>query len=136
MHSGSILKKLKPVAIGSAMADMALLLLVFFMASTTTEPPKGVEVQLPVAVTQGAEQDSIYITIASNGHIYFEGKKVTADTLNDYLAMRQSEKDRVVALTADKNLDYQVVREVLDVLQQQDFLNVVFMSEQKKELID
>ncbi len=136
MRSGSILKKLKPVAIGSAMADMALLLLVFFMASTTTEPPKGVEVQLPVAVTRGAEQDSIYITIAGNGAIYFEGSKVTADTLNDFLAMRQSEKDRVVALTADRNLQYSVVNEVMNILQQQGFLNVVFMSEQKKTLID
>ncbi len=133
MRNNSILRKLKPVAIGSAMADMALLLLVFFMASTTTEPPKGVEVNLPVAVTQGAEQDSIYITIAADGNIYFEGSEVSPDALNDYLAMRKSEKDRVVALTADRNLDYNVVREVLEILQQQNFLNVVFMSEQVKE---
>lgn len=133
MPGYSILKKLKPVAIGSAMADMALLLLVFFMASTTTEPPKGVEVNLPVAVTQGAEQDSIYITIAADGNIYYEGSEVSPDALNDYLAMRKSEKDRVVALTADRNLDYNVVREVLKILQQQNFLNVVFMSEQVKE---
>ncbi len=133
MRTNSIIKKLKPVAIGSAMADMALLLLVFFMASTTTEPPKGVEVALPVAVTQGAEQDSIYITIASDSNIYYEGSSVSPDALNDYLAMRKSEKDRVVALTADKNLDYRVVREVLEILQQQNFLNVVFMSEQAKE---
>ncbi len=133
MRKYSILKKLKPVAIGSAMADMALLLLVFFMASTTTEPPKGVEVNLPVAVTQGAEQDSIYITIAADGNIYYEGSEVSYDALNDYLAMRKSEKDRVVALTADRNLDYNVVREVLEILQQQNFLNVVFMSEQVKE---
>ncbi len=133
MRNNSILRKLKPVAIGSAMADMALLLLVFFMASTTTEPPKGVEVNLPVAVTQGAEQDSIYITIAADGNIYYEGSEVSPDALNDYLAMRKSEKDRVVALTADRNLDYNVVREVLEILQQQNFLNVVFMSEQVKE---
>ena len=60
----SFLKKLKPVSIGSAMADMALLLLVFFMATTTTEPPRGVEVELPKALTQGAEQDSLYITVS------------------------------------------------------------------------
>jgi len=63
MRKGSFLSKLRPLTIGSAMADLALLLLVFFMASTTTEPPKGVEVVIPKGTTQGAEQDSLYLTI-------------------------------------------------------------------------
>ncbi len=46
--------------------------------------------------------------------------------------MRQSEKDRVVSVTADKNLDYSVVSRLMGVLKEQDFLNVVFMSQQRK----
>ncbi len=125
----SFLDKLKPISIGSAMADMALLLLVFFMASTTTEPPKGVEVELPKAETQGAEQDSLYISISKEGNVYFDQKPVDIQQLSDRLAMRQGEKDRVISISADKNLDYNIVSKVLLVLQKQDFLNVVFMSE-------
>lgn len=129
MTRNSFIKKLKPITIGSSMADMAMLLLVFFMATTTTEPPKGVEVELPSAYTRGAEQDSLYITISKTGSIYLDGKNVDVEQLNDYLAMRQSERDRAVSITADRNLNYDQVSVVLSALQDQDFLNIVFMSE-------
>ena len=132
MKDKSFLRKIKNASIGSAMADMALLLLVFFMATTTTEPPKGVEVELPAAATSGAEQDSVYITVSSRGEYYFDGKRSALSEISDYLAMRQSEKDRVVSVTADKNLDYSVVSRLMGVLKEQDFLNVVFMSQQRK----
>ena len=133
MHTRSFLQKLKPVAIGSAMADLALLLLIFFMATTTTEPPKGVDVDLPQSVTKGAEQDKIYITVSRTGEYYFEGNRVSIQQLNDSLAMRQTEKDRVVAITADKNLNYSVINELIEVLRDQDFLNVLFMSQPRRE---
>ena len=115
------------------MADLALLLLVFFMATTTTEPPKGVDVDLPQSVTKGAEQDNIYITVSRAGEYYFEGSRVSIQQLNDSLAMRQTEKDRVVAITADKNLNYSVINELIEVLRDQDFLNVLFMSQPRRE---
>ncbi len=133
MKNKSFLNKLKHASIGSAMADMALLLLVFFMASTSAEPPKGVEVELPKAETQGAEQDSLYVSISNEGNIYFDGKPVSIEELSDRLAMRQSEKDRVISITADKNLDYKIISGVLLVLKRQDFLNIVFMSESRNQ---
>lgn len=132
MNGRSFLRKLKTASIGAAMADMALLLLVFFMATTTTEPPKGVEVALPEAETQGAEQDSIYITISADGGLYYDSKPIALEQLADRLGMRRGEKDNVVAVTADKGLPYREVRRVLDMLREQDFLNVVFMAEPKE----
>ncbi len=133
MHTNSFLKKLKPISFGATMADMALLLLVFFMASTSTEPPKGVEVSLPKAQTEGAEQDSLYITISKKGGLYFDGRAVTLQMLRDNLEMRKGEKDRIISITADKSLDYEIVAQVLLLLQEQDFLNVVFMSESRED---
>ena len=129
----SFMTRFRTISIGSAMADMALLLLVFFMASTSTEPPSGVSLELPRARTQGAEQESIYITISREGDVYIDGRKTTTEDLQDSLAMRQSEKDRVVSITADKNLNYEVIAGVLSILRSQDFLNIVFMSESRKE---
>jgi len=131
----SFMSRLKPIAIGSAMADLALLLLVFFMASTSTEPPRGVEVELPRARTQGAEQESIYVTISRQGDLYVDGRRMTLQDFHDHLAMRQTEKDRIVSVTADRNLDYMVVASVLSVLRTQDFLNIVFMSESREEAV-
>lgn len=132
MKVRSFISSLKPVAIGTSMADLALLLLVFFMASTSTEPPSGVELTLPFAETQGAEQESIYITLSRQGDLYVDGRKMTLQDLYDNLAMRHSEKDKIVSVTADKNLEYRIVAEVLSVLRSQDFLNVVFMSQSRK----
>ena len=129
MQKQSFLNKLKFVSIGSAMADMALLLLIFFMAATSTEPPKGVEVELPESVTEGAEQDTLYLTISNKNRVYLDGKEVNYDQLNDELSIRQSEKDRVVSITADRNLDYKDISVVLEILKAQEFLNVVFMSQ-------
>lgn len=129
MNKNSFLRKLKPISFGTAMADIALLLLVFFMTTTSTEPPKGVEVVLPKAETKGAEQDSLFVTISKQGSLYFDGNQVTLQQLHDSLAMRQAEKDRIISITADKDLNYEVVSMVLGVLQEQEFLNVVFMSE-------
>lgn len=131
MTTRSFLRKLKPIAFGISMADMALLLLVFFMASTSTEPPRGVVVELPRATTQAAEQESLYVTVSQTGEIYLDGKKTGIQDLKDSLAMRQSEKDKIVSITADKNLEYRVIQSVLSALREQDFLNVVFMSESR-----
>lgn len=129
----SFMRKLKSVSLGASMADLALLLLVFFMATTSTEPPKGVEVDVPKAKTVGAEQDSLYISIGKKGGLYFDGRATNLDDLKDLLAMRGGEIDRPVAITADKNLDYKTIKSVLDVLRDKEFLNIVFMSEPRKE---
>ena len=129
MKNRSTLKLIKQTSLGASMADMAMLLLVFFMSTTTTEPPKGAEVQLPKAMVQGAEQDTLYITIAANGSLWLDSQEISLEQLHDSLAMRQGEKDRVVSVTADKNLPYREVAKVLNVLQEREFLNIVFMSE-------
>lgn len=128
----SFLKKIKPISTGAAMADLALLLLIFFMASTTTEPPKGVEVTLPKAQTEGAEQDSIYISVSSKGEIFYDSQRVSLEELSDHLAIRSGEKDRIISITADKDLPYKTIQKLLDVLKKRDFLNVVFMAEPKQ----
>ncbi len=133
MLQSPFLKKLRSFSLGASAADMAMLLLVFFMATTSTEPPKGVTVELPEAVTQGAEQDSLYISISKEGTLYFDGKESSIEDIKDQLAIRQNEKDRIVSITADKDLNYSIVANVLDVLRQYDFLNVVFISQPREE---
>jgi len=132
MKEKSFLRKMKPISIGASMADLAMLLLIFFMTATSTEPPQGAEVELPKSKTEGAEQDSLYVTLSKDNRLYFDGRVVSNDEFQDLLQIRKSERDRVVAVTADKNLRYEDVSRLLKVLQRNDFLNVVFMSESKE----
>ncbi len=132
MKKGSFLKKLKAVSAGASMADMAMLLLVFFMATTSTEPPKGVEVELPKASVQGAEQDSLYLTVTADA-VYLDSERSSYEDLGDLLSMRGGETDRTVSITADRALPYKNMSEVLKLLREHDFLNIVFMAQPRGE---
>lgn len=125
----SFIKKIQFISIGSAMADMALLLLIFFMASTSSEPPQGVSVDIPRGYTESADQDSFYLTVSKNGELYLDGQKMTKEELVSELTMRQGERDRTVSITADREMPYKEIKELLYLLQKEDFLNVVFMAE-------
>ncbi|MDH5718244.1 MAG: biopolymer transporter ExbD [Spirochaetia bacterium] len=123
--------KVKSVSVGAAMADMAMLLLIFFMTTTTTEPPQGVELDPPAGIVKSAEQESLYITVSKFGQYYCDGEPVTLERIKDILALRSYEKETPVSITADKNLKYQYISELLKTLQEGDFLNVTFMAEEK-----
>jgi biopolymer transport protein ExbD len=110
-----------------------MLLLVFFMATTSTEPPKSVEIDLPKGRTESAEQDTLYITISKSNQVYFDGRLSSIEDIRDQLALREGEKDRPVSITADKNLNYSSVASILGVLREYDFLNILFMSQPKDE---
>lgn len=129
----TFLSKLRPFSLGASAADLAMLLLVFFMATTSTEPPKSVEIDLPKGRTESAEQDTLYITIAKNNQVYFDGRLSSIDDIRDQLALRGGEKDRPVSITADKNLNYSSVSGILAILREYDFLNILFMSQSKDE---
>lgn len=129
----SFLSKLRPFSLGASAADLAMLLLVFFMATTSTEPPKSVEIDLPKSKTESAEQDTLYITLSQRGDIYFDGRLSSIPEIKDQLALRRGEKDRPVSLTADKKLNYSSVSGILNVLKEYDFLNVVFISQPEEE---
>lgn len=125
----NFLSRLRPFSLGASAADLAMLLLVFFMATTSTEPPKSVEIDLPKGRTESAEQDTLYITISKSNQVYFDGRLSSIDDIRDQLALREGEKDRPVSITADKNLNYSSISSILTVLMEYDFLNILFMSQ-------
>ncbi len=129
----NFLSRLRPFSLGASAADLAMLLLVFFMATTSTEPPKSVEIDLPKGRTESAEQDTLYITLAKNNQVYFDGRLSSIDDIRDQLALRVGEKDRPVSITADKNLNYSSISSILGILREYDFLNILFMSQPKDE---
>jgi len=129
----TFLSKLRPFSLGASAADLAMLLLVFFMATTSTEPPKSVEIDLPKGKTESAEQDTLFITISKNNQIYFDGRLSSIDDIRDQLALRGGEKDRPISITADKNLNYSSISSILGTLREFDFLNILFMSQPKDE---
>ena len=114
------------------MADLAFLLLIFFMAATNTETPKSVEVELPVGKTQGAEQESIFVSITRDEQLYYEGEKISPDALKSKLGF-QTNKEKVIALTGDRNVSYRKISQIINMLKDEGFLKVVFLAQEREK---
>ncbi|MGB2831701.1 MAG: ExbD/TolR family protein [Methylotenera sp.] len=99
--------------------DVTLVLLVIFMVTAPMTNP-GV-VDLP-KVGQGLKQHQVppvVLTVKLNKKVEFDNKPMTRDEL--LLAVRQSLKkspDRAIVIAADKNVKYDEVIGVMDLLKQ------------------
>ena len=99
--------------------DVVFLLLVFFiysMLSVTIH--RGLPVHLPAATTsQADEQDFISITVQKTGRLFLEDEEVDVHSLASLLmrAHRKTSEPKVY-LRADKDVSYQRVVEILDVV--------------------
>ncbi|TFH38829.1 MAG: biopolymer transporter ExbD [Chrysiogenales bacterium] len=117
----------------TAMADTALQLIIFFMASTTYDAPNLAEINLPQSETQTSESEYIYLSLTRDGMVYLGKEELSLDGLRVYLSNRQDQRNKVVSVFADKNMQYREIAVVLTILQEQEFLNVLFMTQPKKD---
>jgi biopolymer transport protein ExbD len=126
-------RRFQTIALGSAMADIAMLLLIFFMTSTTTDPPKTIAIQLPKATTSGVENEIFYLSLDTDGAIHYHDDKIQEDELKVLLMEKQGAEDRRVNISADKRLAFEKVDRILNILQDKGFLNIAFMAEPKHQ---
>ena len=101
------------------MIDVMLVLLVIFMivvpimeAGTRAVPPHGVNLE-----AHPEEDTDQTLAIDRQGHYYLNKRPIAAATLASSLREVFAARidDRVLYVTADKNLDYGAVRDALDI---------------------
>ncbi len=118
------MKLRRRVRIGSSiptasMADIALLLLIFFMSTTIIGSRQGSAVRLPGA-TAGERlraEGMIRVSIGPNGEVAFNDARVPLASVGSLLAEKRARRpDLVVALYADARTPYALVASVLDEL--------------------
>ncbi len=131
------LKKEGKVAIPTAsMSDIAFLLLIFFMVSTTFRKEVGLKVILPEArATEKLTRtrDISHIYIAKDGKISVDDKIVTPDVVKIAYARKVQEKpELIVSIKADKRVKYDYVDKVIEALRDAKALRVVFATDYKK----
>ena len=101
----------------SSLTDIVMLLLIFFLLSSSFVVQPGIKVQLPKSET--GEVDSkrqIIISLTEQGSIFLNSEQVTTETLGAKLsALIGKESDRVVVINADKNVNLQSAVQVMDI---------------------
>lgn len=96
--------------------DVVLMLVIFFMLTTTFVLSPGIQVDLPQgnSMQQSQESDAIII-ITEEGTVYYEDERVTLESLEAGLRQRQQQQSGVrIVIKADTHAEHGQVVDVMD----------------------
>ncbi len=116
----------------SSLADMAFLLLIFFMVSTTFPKEKPRRLPFPEAeATKKIDEprkNILHVWLERDGSVYINDVLVPMDDISGVVAPHYEETDRqlVVSLRADRDVPYQYVDAVTKELQEAHAVRVTF----------
>jgi len=97
--------------------DVVLVLLIIFMIATPFIYQSSMKVQLPQASTSEEASRDIIITVNAQGDVFLEDAKVDLETLKyKLMAMMRSKSDASVIVNGDRNVKYDSVMQVMDIL--------------------
>jgi biopolymer transport protein ExbD len=113
--------------------DVVLVLLIIFMIATPFIYQSSINVQLPQASKSEETSRDIIITINAQGEIFLEDAKLDLDKLKYKLTAKvRSKPNASVIINGDKNVRYDSVMQVMDVLTQSGVKNPGLGIELKK----
>ncbi len=101
----------------ASMADIAFLLLIFFMVTTTFRAETGLRVIIPQveAAEKMPARNLTHIWISTNGLVSIDDALVPVDRISDLMMRkRQVNPDIIVSVKCDKATSYKVVEDVLN----------------------
>ena len=101
----------------SSLTDIVLLLLIFFLLSSTFIIQPGIKVKLPVSDTaESTNEKSITVTLTKNGAIYLNQNQVSFNDLpakwNQLMAINP---EQAIIIRADKGVTIERTVSILDI---------------------
>jgi len=113
--------------------DVVLVLLIIFMIATPFIYQSSMNVQLPQASKSEETSRDMIVTINPRGEIFLDNSKVDLGTLKTKLSAAVRRKPNAsVIINGDKNVRYDSVIQVMDVLTQAGVKNPALGIELKK----
>ena len=104
--------------------DVVLVLLIIFMIATPFIYQSSMMVELPQASMPEEKSQDIVITINAQGNVYLDDEAVELDALQQRItSMIKNEPDLSVIVNGDKDVRYNAVIQVMDVLKQSGVTN-------------
>ena len=103
----------------ASMADIAMLLLIFFLSTAIFRAQEAMSVRLPGAFTgeRIRREEAIGIWLGPDGRVAFNDAAVPPDRVAEILAAKLRQNPALtIALRADARVPYQRVAEILDQL--------------------
>ncbi|MCX7678017.1 MAG: biopolymer transporter ExbD [Spirochaetes bacterium] len=117
----------------SAMADIAFLLLIFFILSNVSEDTIDIKMDLPQShISEQETQRYFNVWVDEKGDIFFGGKKGTAQELTSYARFKMASNPQTKALIrASKTIKYEHINAIFESLKEAGVHNIVLVSKKK-----
>lgn len=110
--------KHKPITsfVAISISDIVLLLLIYFLLTSTFVLQPGIKVKLPKAITgQPEKEDKVYLTLTKNDRIFLNDKLVTLSNLGaEVRPLLAKDAEKTVVIRADKDLTLESTIRVID----------------------
>ena len=102
----------------SSMADIAFLLIIFFMLTTVFSVDQGIIIELPeTSQRESLDLRELVLIIDATGQVHLDGSVIPMDKVGDFVKNRRlANPKRPVVVRSDKNVKYKVVADVMDEL--------------------
>ncbi len=102
----------------ATMADIAFLLIIFFMLTTVFSVDRGLRIELPeTAVGDALEIRELVVTIPAEGSVHLNGKPLPLEALGRRVAEVRRRNPRIpVVVRSDRRVPYGTVADVMDEL--------------------
>ena len=124
------------------MVDVAFLLLIFFMTTTSFKPPERVGVTLPGSKSEihVPETNTIVLTVNTAGEVFISDENLSqtvqvekVDLVKAILTWRAKNPAAVVVVKGDKDVNYGDVADVMDALAESMTLRFNLMTDLKQK---
>jgi len=119
----------------SSLTDIVLLLLIFFLLSSTFIVQPGIKVRLPRSeTTEVTSEKNITISITRDGSYYLNEERVTLSSLPALLQQKFAfGTEQVVVIKADRDVTLQSAVDVMDISKSVGFERFSIATEPKSE---
>ncbi|MBN6742818.1 biopolymer transporter ExbD [Acidithiobacillus sp. MC6.1] len=114
-----------------SMVDIVLVLLLFFMVTSSFVHQSHLSMQLPKAqqAAAGEPKSPITIDLSASGQVHMNKQALSmADLAGQLKALAAKDPERVIVLRADKNTTQQYVIDVLDAAQEAGLTRISFAT--------
>lgn len=124
----------------SSLADIAFLLLIFFMVSTVFRTEKTRDIEMPeAAATQHVDEkrrDIVHLWVEPDGSVFINDQLVPMESISDLVSPLYIETDRrlVVAIRADRAVPYGTINAITEELRDGGALRVNFATNFERRL--
>ena len=117
------------------MIDVVFQLVVFFMVSTTFILTPGIDLVFPESSTsEPVVMSKLVITVVSRSEVYLNKEKLDLEGLDEKLREISAEEEddvRTVVLEGDREMPYDLLVSVLDILRQNGYRGINLRTREK-----